>query len=161
MARTQSKLATEMLAVVPTANAATAATNIAQAYGDYMKDATSNGVPTIGAFIDATCVPAMAAAMSFLSDDSAAGGAAKLVSGYAAFWAPAVATPGAFMSGATVIVPPTFAALASALTARFPAHAGPPGASLATAMSNLATDIHTATSLSPTATFFVPTFPIL
>lgn len=161
MARTQPKLKTEMLAVVPVNDAAQAALNFAQAYGNYMKDATSNGVPTVPAFIDVTCVPAMAAAMLFLTNDTPTGGANKLVAGCVAFWAAAVAAPASFITGATVIAPPTFAALAAALAARFPSHVGPPAASLDTAMEDLATDIHNATNLTPTAAFGVPVFSIL
>ena len=158
MPRTQAKLASELLAVVPVADAVQAAQNFAAAYGTYMKDATANAVPANAAYIDSTLVPSMATAMAFLADDTAAGGAAKLVTGHTAFWTPAVAAPSALFAGATVIVPPTFAALAAALVATFTANLE---RNQADAMDALATDIHTATGLSPTAQFGVPVFPIL
>lgn len=160
MARSESTLSSELLAVVPVSNAATAASNLAQAYGDYMKDAESNSVPVVDAFIDSTCVPAMAAAMVFSEGDTAAQGAAKFTAGFVAFWAAAVASPAAFIVGATAITPPSFASLSSALTATFGSNVGPPAKSLVQAAAALASNIHAATNSSPTATFTTPTFPI-
>ena len=94
-------------------------------------------------------------------NDSAGGGAAKFSAGHAAFWGAAAGGLSAFIPGATAIVPPTFAGLASALSSTFPLNVGPPAATLATAMSRLAANIHTATLSTPVAFFGIPSFPIL
>lgn len=161
MALTQAALATEFLAVVPEIIELDAKTNFSQAYGNYIKLATANAVPTVGTFIDATLVPAMVSAMTFGSSGTPSTGAAALVAGFTAFWAAAVAAPASFIVGATVIVPPIFAALSAALIATFGVNQGPPAKDQPTSTSNLATDVHAATLLSPTATFGVPVFPII
>ncbi len=157
MALTQSALATEFLALVPEAVVADAKTNFAQAYGNYLKAATANAVPTNGPWIDSTLVPALAGGLTYALPGTAAGAAADLVAGLVAGWAAAVAAPAAFITGATVIVPPTFAALTAALTASLAILED----DLTASANSLATDIHTATLLSPTAQFGVPVFPIL
>ena len=160
MARTQAHLSSELQAIVPTADTATAALRFAQAYGEYMKTATANAVPTVAAFIDATCVPAMAGAIQFVHTDTAALCAGKIVTGLVAFWQAAVNAPAAFITGATLIVPPTFAALAAALTTSFGTIVDN-GHSLEAAADLLATDIHTATNITPTATLAGFPYPIL
>lgn len=158
MALLQSKLDTELQNLVPTLDATAAKTTLAQAFGDYMKDGTANAVPVIATFVDATCVPAMAAAMSFPVPGTASGAASTLTAGIVAFWAAAVAAPASFIAGATVITPPPYTGLSAALAATFTSNVGK---TLAQAAAALAADIDPLTVSAGSATFGVPSFPIL
>ena len=159
MALTQAALKAELMAVVPAASKSAAATNLAQAYADYLKLATANAVATNAAWLDATFMPAMRDVLAFqLTDDGTPAEAASAIrSGMGVGWAAAVATPALFITGATVILAPTFAGVEAAMATAM----GTLEADLSAAMDRLATAIHTHTLISPTATFGVPTFPIL
>ena len=136
-------LESAMLAIDPTEDAAVAATNFAVAYGTYIKEATCGGIPAVGAFIDATCVPAMAAALVFSDDAAGSAGAATLVGGYQAFWAPAVSAPASLFPGVSAITPPTMAGLDTLLENDFTANLV---ATKAAAIANLATSVHAASA---------------
>lgn len=156
MALSQSTLATELENLVPTASASTAATTLAQAYGDYMKGAESNAVPITSASVDSLAVPAMAAAMTFTAGDTSAQGAAQFVAGLAAFWGAMVAAPASFFTGATVITPPPFTTTAASLATDFDNNTSNEE-TLADSAAALAATIHGDTDGIGTATFPGPT----
>ena len=58
--RTAAALSTELQNLPSAPDVVQGALNLATAYGEYMKDAISNGVPAEPTFIDSTCVPAIA-----------------------------------------------------------------------------------------------------
>jgi len=147
--RTQSTLSTELQALVPTDNAVLAAQRLAQAYGDYMKDAEANLIPIVAAAVDSTAVPAMAGSMTF--SFAAADGAAQILAGVGAFWTAVAAAPATFFPGATIVTPPVFATLAASLVANFASNTLSSN-SLIDSVDAVATSLHTATT-GATATF--------
>lgn len=149
-------LANEIEALTPTATAGVGELRLASAYGDYMHGAVAGAVPIIAAAVDATAVPAMAGAMTFATDATAAQGAAVVTAGVVAFWAAMAAAPATFFAGATLITPPAFASLTAALTAVLE-DATADGATLEDAAADLAAGLHAATAGQGTATFFGPT----
>lgn len=161
MALKQSTLATELQSLAPTTTAGAAELRLAEAYGNYMHAAVANGVPIVAAAVDATAVPAMAAAMTFAAGATASQGAAVVSDGVSAFWAALVAAPATFFVGATVITQPPFATLVAALAAVFESNTSAER-SLADAVAEVATVLHTATASQGTATFPGPVVaPIL
>lgn len=112
---------------------------LASAFGAYMTQAT--GILPGGI---AAAVTAMAAAMTFSSDLTAAQGASQFGSGVGAFWATMAAAPATYFTGATVVTPPSTAAMVSALTANFPANTSG-DATLEEAMDAIATSMHAGT----------------
>jgi len=153
MAMALATLETELKLTAPNLNALTACTELAQAYGNYVHDAEANGVPAIPAFIDSTCVPAMAASLATIGvPGTPATGAASFKAALVAFWAAAVAAPASFMAGATAITPPSF----------FPFNPAGPfeatllanvGKSFDDAMDAIAADMDTGTASFPAAAF--------
>ena len=147
MALTESTLASELEALVPTTDAAAAVQTLADAYAAYMDGASSDGVPIQNT---ATAATAMAGAMSFPTAGTASGAGTALSAGVQAFWAAMVAAPATYFPAATVITPPAaLAALAAALTTVFGDNVGSTLEDSAAAMAGV---IHTA-SLGGTATF--------
>jgi hypothetical protein len=112
---------------------------LASAFGAYMTQAT--GILPAGI---AAAVTAMKNAMSFSDDMTAAQGASQFGSGVGAFWAAMVAAPATYFTGATVITPPSTAAMVSALEADFPVNTSG-DATLAEAMDAIATSMHAGT----------------
>lgn len=121
MALTESFLASEILASLDELTGdnppASPQLRIAQAFGNYFKQASTPSAP-IAASVDAA-VSAMAGSMSFPHGNPEAG-AAALVGGFSAFWtsmqaAAATAWPG-HLPG---MPPPGLASLAAALSATF------------------------------------------
>lgn len=113
---------------------------LASAFGAYMTEATGilpGGIPA--------AVTAMADAMSFGTDATAAQGAAQFGGGVGAFWATLAAAPPTYFAGAAVITAPSTAAMVSALTADFPINTSS-DATLAEAMDALATSMHAGTA---------------
>ena len=124
---------------------------IAQAFGAYFKTATP---PPVATAVDGTAVPAMAAAMSFVTPGTPQSGALIFAAGYAAFWASMAASPAAFYPGATIITPPPgLATLADALAVPFAANNNP-AVTLAIASVNLSAVIHPSAGLG--GTFTIP-----
>ena len=151
MALSQTTLGTELENLTPTDNELASRTTLAQAFGDYMKDATANAVPITAAAVDATAVPAMAGAMAFVPlPGTAATAAASIAAGIAAFWATMVAAPATYFVAATAITAPTYPTLVAALTATLTTNVG---LSLEDAMAAIAADVHPLTDNVGTATF--------
>lgn len=119
----------------------------AQRFGNYFKSALWAGTPILAAPVDATAVPAMVAAMTFVNDGSAA---TVFAAGYSAFWATIVAAPTTYWPAMIVCVAPTgLAGLASAIAAQFPINRTP-GTDNLTAAANLAGAIHPRAGLGGT-----------
>lgn len=154
MTLSQSALATEIENMVPTLGSSSAI--LAQAYGDYMKDAIAGATPITAATVDSSAVPAMTAAMTFSQPGTPTSGATVITTGLTAFWGAMVAAPATFFSGATVITPPIFPPLIATLAATLLANATG-SASLADSAAALAADIHLATDGIGTATIGTPT----
>ena len=149
MSLLQSTLASTLQNLLPTLNAAE--TTLAQAFGDYMKEASAGAVPINVVQIDSDGVPKMAAAMNFTADSTSIEGAEQLHIGILAFWGAMVTTPAMYFAGATAIVPPPYATLITDLAATLDANTS--GAvSLADAAAALAADIHPMTTGLGTAT---------
>jgi hypothetical protein len=154
MSLSSSVLAAEIENLTPTSSASGAATALANAYGSYMEDATSNSV---GVSSVAAGVAAMASAMTF---SSAGDGASQIKTGLQAFWAALVSNPSGVFSGASAITPPTFSAFPAALAAVFTSNTSG-SESLEDSAAAIAAAIHTATDNQGTATFPGPiTAPI-
>lgn len=134
---------------------------IAQAFGDYMKNAVSNGVPISESAVDDTAVPAMESALEFVQPSTPEAGALIFVAGFAAFWAEMVAAPADFFVGATVITPPAALATLDEPTLTVFATNLSSKATKTEAANNLSVPWHAGAGLGGTATFGVPVSPIL
>ena len=154
MALSQSTLATNLELAQLSETFLAAGQALSNAFGEYMKEGTSNSVPITGSAVDSTAVPAMVAVLApgLGVSFSIADFSTLLTNSIVAFWAAMVATPAAFLSGATVITPPTYAALAATLAVTLADNLSSK-ASIEVAMSAIASDIDTATAGLGTATF--------
>ena len=154
MALSQSTLASEMEAAITqlTAPGAPSAEQAqAQAFGDYFKDATHNGVAILPSPVDSLAVPAMVAAMAFTVPGTPSSGATALTAGYTAFWGAIVAAPVTFWPAAGVVTPAAgLATLATAIAVVFSTN-NDPSITKAQAAANLASVIHPNAGLGGTA----------
>jgi len=135
MALLQSKLATQLLNLVPEATEAAAITNITDAYGIYAADAVA-GAAAIPAANVTSGKSAMSAALVGMSAPGA--GAAVLAAGVIAFWVAAVVPPWPPAIGGT---PPLNAGLAALLATTFATNIST-SASLAIATAAIAANMH-------------------
>lgn len=157
MALLSSTMYDELDAVPNTTDVSEAALALAQAYGNYIKTATINGTPPVAAFIDSTMVPAMAASLTFTTNGTPSGGAAKINGGITNFWAAAVISPSAFVVGAVTVAPPSTAGLSSALSASFSSNVSQDRVGALTALAGI---FHTY-SQGGVVTIGVTPFPLL
>lgn len=156
MAMSSATLASELDTHTGNTNTEAAArTAWAKAFRNYFEDSFAGAVPVIKAALS-TPEAAMDAGLAGMSTT----GAASIQAGITAFWASMALSPVTYFAGATIIVPPAgLTSLAGLLTAQFSVNTS--GAlDKTTSLNNIAGIIH-ASNLGGTATFGVPTFPIL
>ncbi len=147
MALSESTLADELENLTPTTDADAAVQTLADAYGDYMSDAVSNGIPILTV---TAAVEAMADAMEFPLPGTASAAATAIAAGVSAFWAAMVSAPATYFTAATVITPPAgLSGLAAALQSVLVSNVG---LSLADSAATMADPMHSA-SAAGTATF--------
>jgi len=137
MALAAATLADALDVYAPTLDAAVAAQNFAAAYATYMSEA--DGI--VGDALSAS-ESAMASAMAF--DASTANGSAQLQAGLVAFWSGMVSAVATLFPGHTVLTPAPGIASVSASLAPVLVTNTDNAISKASALSNLANAIHTA-----------------
>lgn len=118
MALSQTTLADELENMIPTTTPGDSEQELADAYGEYMKEAIAGAIP-IGQTNIPNCVSAMVAAMTFDPDHTSSKGAVVWKAGLQAFWGYMVANPTQFWLGASAITAPSFSSLQGDLADAF------------------------------------------